>query len=80
MISDYNKTSAFTARTLTDTPTDANAVVPRRYVTMNGSVAGRPTSSVATVGQFYLDTQSNRPMWYTQAGWVNGIGSVIASM
>jgi len=75
----YLKTQAFTDRKVTDTPTDALSPVNRKYVTMNGSVAGRPSSSVAAVGQFYLDTQTNKPMWYTQVGWVNGVGSVIAS-
>lgn len=69
---------AFSARKLTDTPTDSLEVVNRRYVTNNGSVAGRPTSSVATVGQFYLNTQNNQPMWYTTAGWVNGVSSIVA--
>lgn len=70
--------SGFTDRKLTDTPTDANSVVPRKYVNMNGSVASRPTSSVATVGQFYLSTDTNIPSWYTTTGWRNGIGSIIA--
>lgn len=72
------KGSAFTDRKLTDTPTDANSVVPRKYVTMNGTVANRPNSSVATVGQFYLSTDTNIPSWYTAGGWRNGVGSIIA--
>jgi len=70
--------SGFTDRKLTDTPTDANSVVPRKYVTMNGSVASRPISSVATIGQFYLSTDTNIPSWYTSGGWRNGVGSIIA--
>lgn len=70
--------SAFTDRKLTDTPTDNLSVVPRKYVTMNGSVASRPVTSVAVVGQFFLNTNSNQPMWKVAAGWVNGVGSIIA--
>lgn len=76
---DYLKTSAFTNRKLTDTPTDANQVVPRRFVTSNGLVANRPSSSVAVVGQPYLATDTGIPMTYTQGGWRNGVGSVVAS-
>lgn len=73
------KGSAFTDRKLTDTPTDKNSVVPRGYVTNNGSVASRPVSSVAVVGQFYLDTGLNQPMWKVTAGWVDGNSSIVAS-
>jgi len=72
------KSSAFTDRKLTDTPTDALQVVNRKYVTLNGLVANRPVSSVATVGQPYLATDTGIPMTYTSAGWVNGIGSIVA--
>lgn len=78
VVKSYLAGGLFSARKLADTPTDSNSVVPRGYVTANGSVAGRPPSSVAAVGQFYLNTQSNQPMWYTTAGWVNGVGSVVA--
>ena len=78
LVPEILKGSAFTQRKLTDTPTDANQVVPRKYVNMNGSVAGRPVSSIAVVGQFFLDTNSNLPMWKVTAGWVNGVGSIIS--
>jgi hypothetical protein len=79
IIATYLKTSAFTDRKLTDTPTDSYQVVPRGYVTNNGLVANRPNSSVATVGQPYLATDTNIPMTYTSTGWRNGVGSVVAS-
>lgn len=69
---------AFTAHKITDTPTDALSVVNRKYVTNNGTVANRPKSSVATIGQPYLATDTGIPMTYTAAGWVNGVGSIIA--
>lgn len=74
----FAQRSGFSARKLTDTPTDDYAVVPRGYVTANGAVTSRPASSVATVGQFFLATDTNIPMWYTAAGWRNGVGSVVA--
>lgn len=78
VVREYMKTSSFTDRKLTDTPTDANAVVPRKFVTMNGLVANRPKSSVATVGQPYFATDTNIPMVYSADGWRNGIGSIVA--
>jgi hypothetical protein len=77
IVQDFLKTSAFTDRKLTDVPTDPYQVVPRNYVTANGSVAGRP--SIAVLGQPYLATDTRIPMTYTQAGWVNGVGSIVAS-
>lgn len=78
VVRNYLGSGLFSSRKLTDTPTDSNSVVPRGYVTANGAVASRPASSVATVGQFYLATDTNIPMWYTSAGWRNGVGSIVA--
>ena len=78
LVPEILKGSGFTARKLTDTPTDKNSVVPRGYVTNNGTVANRPKSSVATVGQPYFATDTKIPMTYDTTGWVNGSGSIIA--
>jgi hypothetical protein len=80
MIDEASKKMAhFSTRKLGDTPTDELQLTPKKYVTMNGSVAGRPTTSVASVGQFYLATDTNVPMWYTtNKNWINGVGSVVA--
>lgn len=77
---DYSirKAVDFSTRKRGDTPTDALQLTPLKFVTMNGDVADRPNSSVATVGQFYLATDTNIPMWYSTGGWRNGIGSVVA--
>lgn len=72
------KGSAFTSRKLTDTPTDKNSVVPRGYVTNNGTVANRPLSSVASLGQPYLATDTGIPMTKVAGGWANGVGSIVA--
>lgn len=74
----YMKNAAFTDRKLTDTPTDSLSVVNRKYVTLNGLVANRPKSSVATVGQTYYATDTGIPMTYTSEGWRNGVGSIVA--
>ncbi len=75
-----NKAVGFNTRKLGDTPTDAYQLTPLKYVTMNGSVASRPASVAATVGEFYLNTQNNIPMWFTNNNnWVNATGSVVAS-
>lgn len=70
--------SFFTAEKYTDTPTDNLSVVNRRYTNMNGTVANRPPSSVATIGQFYFATDTNIPMRFNGTNWVNGVGSVVA--
>lgn len=72
------KASAFTDKKITDTPTDSLSVVNRKFVTMNGLVANRPTSSVAVVGQSYFATDTNIPMRYNTTGWYNGVGSIVA--
>lgn len=76
VVEKYDRTSAFSKERYTDTPSDALSIVNRRFVTLNGSVAGRPNSSVATVGQFYL--AGTQPMWFTGTSWVNGVASVVA--
>jgi len=74
----YMKNQAFIDRKLTDTPTDSLSVVNRKYVTLNGLVANRPKSSVATVGQTYLATDLNQTLTKVAGGWVNGIASICA--
>lgn len=74
----YMANQAFTAHKITDTPTDAYNVVPRQFVTANGSVAGRPLSSVASVGQPYFASDTGIPMTYSVEGWRNGVGSIVA--
>ena len=78
LVPEILKGSAFTDRKLTDTPTDNLSVVPRKYVTNNGTVANRPVSSVATVGQPYFATDTFIPMTYSAAGWRDGVGSIVA--
>ena len=79
IVKEYMKSTAFTDRKLTDTPTDALSVVNRKYTNLNGDVADRPTSSVATVGQRFFASDTNIPMVYDGTNWRNGIGSVVAS-
>ena len=78
VVQNYLKGSAFTAQKLTDTPTDANMVVPRGYLTANGLVANRPVSSVAVIGQPFYATDTFIPMTYSTQGWRNGVGSIVA--
>lgn len=74
----YLKSSGFTDRKLTDMPTDALQVTSRKYVNLNGTVASRPVSSVATLGQHYLATDTGIPMTKVAGGWANGVGSIVA--
>lgn len=78
LVPELLKGSAFTDRKVTDTPTDNLSVVNRRYVTNNGTVASRPVSSVAVIGQPYLATDTGIPMTKVAGGWVNGVGSIVA--
>ena len=77
-IKEYNKSSAFRDRKITDTPTDAYSLVNRRFVTLSSNIGARPVSSVAVVGQRFFDTTNNVPIYYTAAGWRNSVGSVVA--
>ena len=77
-IANYLKSSAFTDRKLTDTPTDALSVVNRKYVTLNGATASRPTASV--VGQSYFDTgvvANGKPVWWNGTGFVDATGTYV---
>ena len=78
IIRDYLQSGVFTNRQLADTPTDALSVVNKKYVTLNGAVADRPKSSIASVGQSYYATDTNIPMTYSAGGWRNGVGSIVA--
>ena len=70
---------SFTSRKLTDTPTDDLMTVNRKYVNLNGTVASRPSSVAAKVGQGYFATDTSIPMKFNGTNWVNGVGSVVAT-
>lgn len=72
----FMKQTGFSLRKVTDTPTDNNAVVPRKYVNLYGSIAGRPQVSV--VGQQYFATDLGYPIFRnSNNAWVSGTGSVV---
>lgn len=79
VVKDYIKSTAFTDRKVTDTPTDALSVVNRKYVTLNGASASRPTSSV--IGQMYLDTTlasgRGKPVWWNGTGFIDATGTYV---
>lgn len=68
----------FTARKVTDTPTDDLQVVPRKYVNLYGTTANRPSSSVVSKGQQYFDTTVGRPVYFNpnSSVWTDGAGSI----
>lgn len=76
----YLQQQAYTDRKLTDTPNDSLQVVNKRFVTLNGTLANRPNSSVASVGQTYFATDTGIPMTFSATGWRNGVGSVVAGL
>lgn len=68
------KMNSFTARKLTDTPTDALAIVNLKFVTANGLTAARPPVPVR--GQRFFDTTLNKPIWYGNSNiWVDATGT-----
>lgn len=75
LVKDYMKSSAFVDRKLTDTPTDSLSVVNRKYVTLNGATASRPTASVT--GQSYFDTTLGKPVWWSGTAFVDATGTVV---
>lgn len=78
VVQEYLQKAGFTQRKLTDTPTDDLMVTNRKYVNLNGTVANRPKSSIASIGMSYFATDTNIPMTYSAGGWRNGVGSIVA--
>ena len=74
IVKEYLQSEAFTDRKVTDSPTDALSMVNRKYVTLNGTTANRPVSSVT--GQRCFDTSIGRPVYWSGSTWVDGAGSV----
>ncbi len=77
LIREYEQNKGFTDRKVTDTPTDALQVVNRRYVTLNGTSANRPTASV--IGQHYFDTSlgNGKTVTWNGTGFVDGSGNYV---
>lgn len=67
--------TSFTARKLTDTPTDNLSMVNRRFVTLNGVSASRPTGSI--LGQSYFDTTIGLPVWWNGTNWQDAAGNAV---
>ena len=76
LIREYLSSGSFTAEQVTDTPSDALAIVPRKYITRNSTTALRPTTSV--LGEFYFDTSVGKPCWYNGTAFVDAAGNVIS--
>ena len=75
LVPEILKGSAFTAKKITDMPNDALSVVSRRYVTLNGTSANRPVSSV--IGQSYYDTTLQKPVWWNGTGFKDSQGNYV---
>lgn len=74
VVKKFLSNNGFTARKLTDTPTDALSTVNRKYVTLNGATADRPVTSI--IGQRYFDTDLNQPVWVgNDYAWVDADGN-----
>ena len=69
------KGGLFSARKLTDTPTDGLQVTPRKYVTRNFTTALRPTTSV--LGEFYFDITQNRTVTWNGTFYQDPAGNVV---
>lgn len=65
----------FTARKVTDTPSDGQQVTPRKYITRNSTTALRPTTSV--LGEFYFDTTAGLPVWWNGTNYQDAAGNVV---
>lgn len=66
----------FTARKITDTPTDDLQVVPRGYLTRSSTTLLRPTTSV--LGEFYFDTDQNRTATWNGTNYQDPAGGVVS--
>lgn len=77
-IKDYDKSQSFSARKVTDTPTDAFSLVNRKYVTANGTFATRPPNAVTGQPYFATDLATNGlRSWYNGTNWVSATGSIL---
>jgi len=78
VVKNYMKTSAFTDRKLTDTPTDSLSVVNRKFVANGGVFSSRPSKPVS--GQPYFPEDLGYPAFYdgSSSVWVGGTGSVLS--
>lgn len=77
---EIKKAMRFSQRKVGDTPTDDNQLTPRGYVNLYGSIAGRPSSVLAQIGQQYFLTDTGYPIFFnTNNQWVSSTGSVVAS-
>lgn len=75
VIRHYLSTSGFSDIKLTDTPKDAHQIVPRNFVTANGSTGSRPTSPVT--GQFFYDLSVGKPIWWNGSNWKDANGNTV---
>lgn len=75
----FNSRTEFTDRKITDTPNDAYSVTNRRFVTLNGTTANRPVSSIQA--QHYFDTSlasgRGKLIVWNGTGWVDGTGTYV---
>ncbi len=74
-VNTYLRSTAFTAKKITDTPTDRNQVAPRSYITRSTTTAARPTTSV--LGESYFDTTINKPVWWNGTNYADAAGNVV---
>lgn len=76
ILPNYLSGKAFQAHKVTDMPNDDLQVVPRKYVNLYGSVAGRPQNSV--IGQQYFATDLGYPIFRnSNNAWVSPTGSIV---
>lgn len=75
LVPEIMRSTIFTKRKITDTPTDNLQVVNRGYVTLNGTSANRPLSSIT--GQFYYDTTIGKPIWWSGSSFKDAAGNVV---
>lgn len=76
IVKEYLGQNAFTARKVTDLPTDALQVVPRKYVTRSSTTLLRPTTSI--LGESYFDTTVNKPVFWNGSSYKDAAGNVIS--
>jgi hypothetical protein len=76
IIKEYLGQNGFTARKVTDMPTDALQIVPRKYVTRSFTTVKRPTTSI--LGESYFDTTVNKPVFWNGTSYKDAAGNVIS--
>jgi len=65
----------FNGRVKAEGAFNGNELTTKDQVMANGATGSRPGG--ASIGQFYLDTTLNKPIWYNGTSWIDATGATV---